>query len=89
VIESRTINALWSRVTDADDKYGNFASTHEALGVALEEWHELIDAIQANDGPSIEREALDLAAVLIRLYDHLTGPNSKQLRSRSGLERKA
>jgi NTP pyrophosphatase (non-canonical NTP hydrolase) len=80
---------IQARILQADRLYGQFASTHEALGVALEEWHELIDAIQANDGPSIAREALDLAAVLIRLHDQLTGPNSEQLRSRSGLERDA
>jgi len=48
-------------------RYGHFASTHEALGVAMEEWHELIDAIRANKLGSIEMECIDLAAVLFRL----------------------
>ena len=51
----------------SDDRYGNFASTHEALGVALEEWTELISAIQHNTIESIREEAIDLAAVLFRL----------------------
>jgi len=52
---------------DAQSRYGNFASTHEALGVALEEWNELNDAIRANAIEAIREEAIDLAAVLIRL----------------------
>lgn len=53
----------------AQRQYGDFASTHEALGVALEEWHEFQDAIQANAIESVREEAIDLAAVLIRLAD--------------------
>ena len=43
------------------------ASTHEALGVACEEWDELREAIRTNKLGAVEYEALDLAAVLIRL----------------------
>ena len=53
----------------AEARYGSFASTHEAMGVALEEWHELIESVHANDIAAIRHEALDLAAVLIRLAD--------------------
>jgi len=55
------------RMQHAYARYGDFASTHEALGVAMEEWDELRSAICLNDQSEIEREALDLAAVLIRL----------------------
>lgn len=51
----------------AKQRYGDFASAHEALGVALEEWNELQDAIRANAIESIREEAIDLAAVLFRL----------------------
>ena len=51
----------------AEDRYGSFASTHEAMGVALEEWSELIESVHDNDIVAIRHEALDLAAVLIRL----------------------
>ncbi len=44
-----------------------FASTHEALGVACEEWDELRDAIRQNELGAVEHECLDLAAVLLRL----------------------
>jgi NTP pyrophosphatase (non-canonical NTP hydrolase) len=83
MIASATTNALWARITAADDRYGNFASTHEALGVAYEEWTEFRDAIHANDRKSIGEEALDLAAALIRLHDQLVrgGP----ILARSGI----
>jgi len=61
-----------SRITKARCKYGDFASTHEALGVAIEEWDELRDAIRSNDMANIASECLDLAAVLIRLADDIT-----------------
>ena len=59
--------AIETRMEAAESRYGPFASTHEALGVACEEWDELRDAIRANDLPAIQHECLDLAAVLIRL----------------------
>lgn len=51
----------------AQSRYGGFASAHEALGVALEEWDELRAALHANDMSAIRSEAIDLAAVLVRL----------------------
>jgi hypothetical protein len=71
VIASRTINKLWSRVDEADLRYGDFASTHEALGVCCEEWTEFIDAVHANDAERIKRESLDLASALISLHDQI------------------
>jgi NTP pyrophosphatase (non-canonical NTP hydrolase) len=55
------------RAAQAQERYGAFASTHEALGVALEEWDELRDAVRANKLGSVEMECIDLAAVLLRL----------------------
>lgn len=51
-------------------RYGDFRSTHEALGVALEEWNELQDAIRRNAVRQIKHECIDLAAVLLRLAFH-------------------
>ncbi len=48
-------------------RYGDFASTHEAMGVALEEWDELRAELHANNLLAIKREAIDLAAVMLRL----------------------
>ena len=72
---------LEARIGDAETRYGDFASTHEALGVACEEWDELRDAIRSNNLQSVEHECLDLAAVLIRLAQSLRVSTQAQLRS--------
>ena len=56
-----------SRMAAAQARYGPFTSTHEAIGVALEEWDELRAALHANALGAIEHECLDLAAVCLRL----------------------
>jgi NTP pyrophosphatase (non-canonical NTP hydrolase) len=61
------IEEIETRIAAANERYGPFASTHEALGVASEEWDELRDAVRANKLGSVDWECLDLAAVLIRL----------------------
>ena len=58
---------LEDRINKAYARYGPFTSTHEAMGVALEEWDELRLAIKSNDLKSVEDECIDLASVLIRL----------------------
>lgn len=70
-----------TRMSASDKRYGPFASTHEALGVALEEWNELQAAVRDNNQLCIEHEALDLAAVLIRLARLMR--NSRYLHERS------
>lgn len=61
------IYELEERMNTAEKRYGDFSSTHEAMGVALEEWDEFRQSVWSNDLGSIEHEALDLAAVLLRL----------------------
>lgn len=68
-------------IARAQSRYGDFASTHEALGVACEEWDELRDAIRANALGAVEHECMDLAAVLIRLARNLRNSNYTQERS--------
>jgi len=77
---SATLTIL-DRISAADDRYGPFASTHEALGVASEEWDELRAAVHANDLAAVQREALDLAAVLIRLHDNIDFSDTLRKRS--------
>lgn len=60
------INAEVSR---AQTKYGPFTSTHEALGVLIEEVDELKEAIHANSMKSIEIEAIQVSAVARRLAE--------------------
>lgn len=67
MIDAIIVQALERRIGKAQLRYGPIASTHEGMGVALEEWHELIDAVRANDLAQVQSECLDLAAVLIRM----------------------
>lgn len=76
-------DALNKRIHAADHRYGPFASVHEGMGVALEEWQELIEAVHSNDGEHIQREALDLCAALMRMCRDLNDVNTQQ---RSGLK---
>jgi hypothetical protein len=57
------------RADGARIKFGPFASSHEAMGVALEEWDEFRERIHKNDIAGAKSEALDLAAVLIRFAE--------------------
>lgn len=70
-----------SHIETSNARYGDFTSTHEALGVALEEFHELCDAIRANAIESVREEAIDLAAVLIRLAAQCRSSESLKQRS--------
>jgi hypothetical protein len=77
--------ALGDRIRIANATYGPPASTHEAMGVALEEWSELQAAVHLNAINAIREEALDLAAILIRMYDELRP--SSEMAKRSGCEK--
>lgn len=78
---SEAIDEIVNRCETAQLKYNDFASVHEAMGVALEEWQELISAVHANKIESVRWEALDLAAVLIRLATQCRSSESMKQRS--------
>lgn len=75
------VNEIEAKIEAAQARYGPFASTHEAMGVALEEWDELRAAVHANSVLAARQECIDLAAVLIRLARDID--SSEQLRNRS------
>lgn len=50
------------------DGHGPYASSHEALGVILEEFEEFKDAVKANDPEAALKEATHLAATALRFY---------------------
>jgi NTP pyrophosphatase (non-canonical NTP hydrolase) len=75
------LQGVIERMKRADERYGPFTSTHEALGVFSEEWDELREAIRSNDLPQINHEALDLAAALIRLHKGLKDGSALAQRS--------
>jgi NTP pyrophosphatase (non-canonical NTP hydrolase) len=72
---------LDEHVIAAQRRYGDFTSTHEALGVLIEEIDELKDAIRNNAIEAVREEAIDAAAVLLRLAVQCR--TSAQLRERS------
>lgn len=72
-------------VRGADLKYGQFTSTHEAYGVLAEEVAELLHEIRANNCDGVINEAIDVAAVAMRLA--MTASNGGiGFRKRSGFD---
>jgi hypothetical protein len=70
----------------ASEKNGAFHSTHEGMGVLLEEFNELASAIGANSPTHIYREAVQVAAVACRIAEAVANampdrPNPFSLRS--------
>lgn len=58
---------VWAEMDRADSRFGDFRSSHEGLGVLIEEMDELRQAVRANAVESIRDEAIQVAAVAIRL----------------------
>lgn len=85
MIDKASLDGVLNEADEAQSRYGDFASTHEALGVLTEEWDELRAAIHANDMAAIAREACQLSSVALRLFDHAREP-SPAFRKRSGCE---
>lgn len=78
----KTADEIIARIKRANERYGPLASSHEGLGVALEEWNELQEAVKSNIPSDIAWECLDLAAVLIRMAENITGNKQTQNRSK-------
>ena len=62
-----TLQAIQDEAEHAHGKYGPPTSTHEALGVLMEEFNELRAAIHQNKSASVAEEAIQVAAVAYRL----------------------
>ncbi len=54
-------------VQEAEDCYGPPASAHESLGVLLEEFQELTEAVRGHSLAAVAAEAVQVAAVAARL----------------------
>lgn len=63
----QVIEEVRAEIQRIDEKYGPPASTHESLGVILEEFDELRQAIHANKLAGVLMEATQLAACALRL----------------------
>lgn len=75
------LRAVGQEMDSAEARYGTFHSTHEGLGVLVEEMHELVEAIRSNMLGSIELEAIQVAAVAARLAESVA--NNVETRDRS------
>lgn len=62
-----TIKDVVQEFLTSTEKYGPFNTTHEAYGVLKEEVDELWDACKKNDLSNMEKEAVQVAAMAIRL----------------------
>jgi NTP pyrophosphatase (non-canonical NTP hydrolase) len=72
-----------AEMSRADARYGPFTSTHEAYGVLAEEMAELLDAIRSNKLESVREEAIQVAAVAMRLAARCHMPTTSFI-ARSG-----
>jgi hypothetical protein len=63
------LKAIADEAARAETVYGPPTSTHEALGVLLEEFDELRAAIHADNVVAIRNEAVQVAAVALRLAE--------------------
>lgn len=81
--EKNVLAEIIQHAGESADRYGDFTSTHEALGVALEEFEELRRSIQQNLIEQTREEAIDLAAVCYRLAVQCRLPSSTAMRERS------
>jgi hypothetical protein len=80
---------ILAEASRAHDRYGEFTSTHEALGVLLEEFDELKGAIQSNALGQTAFEAMQVSAVAFRLYvicQRAIAGDAVKFRERSAME---
>ena len=76
---------VFTEIDKAEDRFGPFRSSHEALGVLLEEFDELKEAIQRNDRMDVQAEAIQVAAVAMRLADRCMA-DAPSFLERSGMD---
>ena len=69
---TRIAECLGEEIEKADAKFGPFRSSHEGLGVLIEEVSELTATIRLNDCFGIIREAIQVAAVACRIAESMT-----------------
>lgn len=67
LLDRGVISAVVDEMVRADARYGDYASTHEALGVLAEEWDELRAEVRANNLVAVAQEAVQLASCALRL----------------------
>lgn len=84
----KTLRTISGEAEHAALRFGPPTSTHESLGVLLEEFDELKESIHTNSADRIYKEAVQVAAVAYRLALEVA-MGSPAFLDRSGLKRKA
>ena len=72
-----------AEMAEAHARFDYFRSSHEGLGVLIEEVTELSEAIHSNQPDAIAAEALQVAAVALRIAESM---GQRATRQRSGAE---
>lgn len=75
---SELVDSVVSEAARADARWGPFASSHEGYGVLAEEVAELLVVIRLNRFDLIRREAIQVAAVALRLADSMDDPDTRK-----------
>lgn len=83
-MDEQTLGLIRREAREAEERYGPFTSAHEALGVLLEEFQELTEAICDHSADAVRREAIQVAAVALRLAGQC-GSGDEAFLKRSGL----
>jgi len=68
MLEVSPLGDICREMARGRDKFGEYNSRHEGLGVIVEEFEEFKDAIRGNDNVATSTEAKQLAAVAMRFY---------------------
>ena len=76
---TRTMLKVEEEIARAIAKYGDFNSPHESFGVLAEEVAELQDEIRAHCWGKARKEAIQIAAIAIRLAAYQTKLEKKGL----------
>lgn len=66
-LEEHVVRMVMAELHFSTNKYGAFNSSHEAMGVLREEFDEAWDACKNNDLQGMQSEAVQVAAMAIRL----------------------
>jgi hypothetical protein len=73
---------ITQQIDMAETRFGPMSSAHEAYGVLAEEMSELLEAIHLNRAEAVRAEAIQVAAIAIRLAAHCS--ECQPFKKRSG-----
>ena len=72
------LGRVFDEIAKAEVRYGPFRSTHEGVGVLLEEVDELRTEVHANNLDAVADEAIQVAAVALRIVGSLGSAETRE-----------